>query len=64
MVKTTSMRGTFVLMNPGDTVSISLQDRKYNTIRNCASILGVEMGRRYSVTLVRQDNSCKVTRVA
>ena len=64
MVTKESMRATLVEMEPGKEIEISLSVRSYNTIRNCASILGVEMGRRYSVTLVRQDNSCKVTRVA
>ena len=52
-------------MKPGDSLRIPLRVRSWNSIRNCASTLGVTYpGRKYSVAVDRTDNSCKVTRTA
>lgn len=65
MVTKISMRATLVQMKPGDSLRIPLRVRSWNSIRNCASTLGVTYpGRKYSVAVDRTDNSCKVTRTA
>lgn len=64
MVTKTSMRATIVAMDKDDVITISLSERGYNSIRNCASNVGVMMARKYSVSLNREANECKVTRTA
>ena len=64
MVTKTSMRATIIAMEKDDIITISLQDRGYNSIRNCASNVGVMMARKYSVRLNREANECKVPRTA
>lgn len=64
MVTKFSMRGTFAEMQPGETVKISLGLRAYSYIRSCASLLGLEMDRKYTVTVDRAAKVCNVTRVA
>ena len=50
-------------MNAGDTTRVSLEERKYNTIRNCASRVGTQYERVYSVHLHREARLCTITRV-
>lgn len=57
------MRATIAGLRRGQEVSISLAKRSYNSIRNCASLLGGDLGRKYTVQVSRTDNVCKVTRV-
>ena len=64
MVTKLSMRATFTQMEVGEVIAISLAERGYNSIRNCASNVGVMMARKYSVRLNREANECKVTRTA
>ena len=65
MVTKISMRATLVQMKPGESLTIPMRVRGWNSVRNCASLLGVEYpGRRYSVSVDRQANNCKVTRTA
>lgn len=64
MVQKESMRATLVEMEPQDVVSIPLEARKYNYVRNCASILGLQLSRRYSVSLDRESRCTKVTRLS
>ena len=64
MVKKISLRATLAQMKAGDCITIPLQVRGYNTIRNCASLAGSDLGRKYSVSLDRANNNCKVTRTA
>lgn len=59
------MRATMVQMKPGDVITIPMKVRCWNSIRNCASTLGVSYpGRKYSVAINREADNCKVTRVA
>lgn len=58
------MRGTFAEMQPGETVKIPLGTRAYSYIRTCASILGLELDRKYTVAVDRAAKVCNVTRVA
>lgn len=51
-------------MEVGESISISLQARNYNSIRNCASNLGLTKSRKYSVHLDREANECNITRHA
>ena len=64
MVTKESMRATLVEMEPGKEIEISLSVRSYNTIRNCASLLGGDLGRKYSVAVNRAAGVCKVTRIS
>ena len=65
MVQKTSMRATLVQMEEGASLNIPLAERAYNSIRSCAAMLGVAYpGRKYSVSLDRASQSCKVTRVS
>ena len=40
------MRATIVAMDKDDVITISLSERGYNSIRNCASNVGVMMARK------------------
>lgn len=64
MVTKISMSATLRQMRPGGVVEIPLKLRTYNYIRNCASTLGTQLGRKYSVALDREAASCKVTRLS
>ena len=65
MVTKISMRATLVQMKPGDSLRIPLRVRSWNSIRNCACLLGAAYpGRKYSVNIDRQANNCKVTRIS
>lgn len=64
MVTKFSMRGTFAEMQPGETIKIPLGLRSYSYIRSCASFLGLEMDRKYTVAVDRAAKVCNVTRVA
>ena len=65
MVQKISMRATLVQMKAGESIHIPTRVRGYNSVRNCASLLGVEYpGRKYSVSVDRQANSYKVTRLS
>lgn len=63
MVSKISMRATLAKMRPGEAVNIPLRLRSYNSVRNCASLLGSDLGRKYSVSVDRAAAQCKVTRV-
>lgn len=59
------MRATMVEMEPGSVEMFSLKERRYESIRSCACKLSLDYpGRRYSVSLVRAEDSCKVTRLS
>lgn len=65
MVTKISMRATLVQMKPAEVVTIPLKVRGYNSVRNCASLLGSAYpGRKYSVSLDRSAGCCKVTRLS
>ena len=65
MVTKISMRATLVQMKPGEAVEIPLKSFAHNSIRNCACALGVTYpGRKYSVSLNREAQNCKVTRLS
>lgn len=64
MVTKISMRATLAQMKAGDAITIPLRVRGYNSVRNCASLLGSEMGRKYSVSVNRTDANCKITRLS
>lgn len=63
MVTTISVRATIARLELGEQVEIPLQLRKSNSVRNCASVLGTDTGKRYSVSINRENQSCIVTRV-
>lgn len=59
------MRATLVQMRAGESITIPMKVRGYNSIRNCACLLGATYpGRKYSVNIDRQANNCKVTRIS
>lgn len=65
MVLKISMRATLVQMKPGEIVTIPLRVRGWNSVRNCASSLGITYpDRKYSVKLDREAQACKVTRLS
>ena len=65
MVTKISMRATLVQMKPGESVLIPWKVRGWNSVRNCASALGISYpGRKYSVSVNRGQESCQVTRLA
>lgn len=65
MVTKISMRATLVQMRAGESITIPMKVRGYNSIRNCACLLGAEYpGRKYSVNIDRQASNCKVTRIS
>lgn len=51
-------------MNVGEVLNIPLGVRGYNSVRNCASLLGLSLGRKYSVSINRADGLSSVTRTA
>lgn len=63
MVQKISMRATLVQMKPGQEVTIPIRVRNSNSVRNCASTLGTDLGRKYSVSVDREARTCKVTRI-
>lgn len=64
MVTKISLRATMVQMNPGETLHFHLGDRSPIAVRNCASLLGVYYpGRKYSVSIERKSQLCKIVRV-
>ena len=63
MVTKISMRATLMQMKTGQEVKIPFRMYGYNSVRNCASLLGLDMGRRYSVSVDRAAGQTKVTRV-
>lgn len=63
MVSKISMRATLASMEPGEVVTIPMRLRTYNAVRNCACLLGYDLGRKYSVSVDRAAAHCKVTRV-
>jgi len=64
MVTKISMRATLAKMKPGEVLTIPNRMRGYNSVRNCASLLGSELGRKYSVNVDRSADSTKVTRIS
>lgn len=50
-------------MKVGQEVKIPFRMYGYNSVRNCASLLGLDMCRRYSVSVDRAARQTKVTRV-
>ena len=64
MVTKISMRATLARMAAGEVITIPLKLRGYNSVRNCASLLGTELGRQYSVSVDRAAGQSKVTRVS
>lgn len=64
MVTKISMRATLAQMSKGESLEIPLKVRGYNSVRNCASLLGYDLGRKYSVAVDRLGDVCKVTRTA
>lgn len=64
MVTKISMRATLAQMEAGETLTIPMEMRSYNAVRNCASLLGLELGRKYSVSVSRESRSANVTRVS
>ncbi len=51
-------------MQPGAEIEISLKDRAHNSIRNCASLLSGDLGRKYSVAVDHTAGTCKITRLS
>ena len=64
MIEKPSMRATLAQMDEKEVVTISLSERGYNSIRNCASLLGKALGRKYTVSVNNETRSCDVTRVS
>ena len=64
MVQKESMRGTLATMQKGEIVEIPLEMRAYSYIRTCASLLGLELCRKYTVSVNRSTRVCYVTRVS
>lgn len=64
MVSKISMRASMAEMNVGEVLNIPLGVRGYNSVRNCASLLGLSLGRKYSVSINRADGLSSVTRTA
>ena len=64
MVSKISMRATLLQMKRNEAVEIPLELRCWNSIRNCASQLNSEFGRRYTVEINRAARNCKVTRLS
>lgn len=64
MVTKISVRATLKEMQAGEEVKIPFRLSRYNSVRNCASLLGQDMGRRYSVSVDRTAEQTKVTRLS
>lgn len=62
MISKISVRATLAVMKKGETIALPFSVCKYNTARNYASMLGLELKRRYSVHVTRGESTCKVTR--
>ena len=63
MVSKISVRASMERMGPGETLEVPIDLRKPNAVRNCASLLGSELGRQYSVSVDREAGISKVTRI-
>ena len=57
-----AVRATLLKMEIGEMISIAFDVSKPHILRNCASILGTETGRRYSVHADRHIQMSQVTR--
>lgn len=64
MISNISVRGTLRAMEPNQVVEIPFGMRSYSYIYSCASMLGMEMNRKYSVHVDRQGGHYKITREA
>lgn len=66
MVQKTSLRATLIEMEAGgEPLTVSLEGRSLNAIRNCASNLGIYYpGRKYQVLLNREQMSCTISRLS
>ena len=64
MVSKISMRATMAQMKAGESITIPMRIRCYNSVRNCASLLGSDLGRKYSVSVDRAAQTTKVTRIS
>ena len=64
MVTKISMRATMARMTEGEVMTIPLKLRGCNSVRNCAALLGRELGRKYSVSVDWEAGQSKVTRVS
>lgn len=60
----TSLRATLIKMEPGAEVVLPLGVRSYAAVRNTASTLGLEYGRKYKVHADRVASTYTITRVS
>lgn len=60
----TSLRAKFLLLEVGGILTVRTDDGKPSLLRNYASQIGAEHGRRYKVHYDRARNRCTVTRTA
>lgn len=62
MITKISIRATMAAMAIGQTITVPEEMCKYNTARNYASLLGMELQRRYGVHLLRDIRACEIKR--
>ena len=48
----------------GDVITVAISEHSYGYVRNAAYIAGVDLDRRYSARLNRQDRTCTITRLS
>ena len=57
-----AVRETLRNMEIGEMIAIAFAVTKPSVLRNCASILGTELGRRYSIHADRKVQMSEITR--
>lgn len=62
--KNTSFRQRVIAMNVGDTIVISVDIHRGQTVRNYASTIGFEMGRKYTTICDRVARTYTIRREA
>lgn len=57
-----NMRGTMVSLKVGEKMILPFGSKTYASVRNCASTLGIDKGRKYVVNLDRNNSQFIITR--
>ena len=60
--KTNSLKARVEALEKNAAIVVSLDEYRYTTIKSNASVFGVELNRRYSTKLNRENRTCTITR--
>jgi 3,4-dihydroxy-2-butanone 4-phosphate synthase len=63
-MKKMSIRGRITSINKGESITFSLNEVSYNTLRSTAYTLAIETGNTYTTKINRVDRKLTITRTA